>query len=176
VANIPPPVIATEVPGSYLTAAVWNANIYNGLTYNLNRPHFVARQATAQSFTSGTNTVVTWDNIDVDSYGGYNGSVDATKYTVQAAGWYLISYAICWANNTTGNRAVYVQKNGSSLTGSWSSAAASSSYPTCNSVFRALCAVGDTLQIVAQQGSGGSLSTANPGVGGPWWSVIWDHA
>jgi hypothetical protein len=169
-------VIATEVPGNYLTSALWNANIYNGLTYNLNRPHFVARQATAQSTANSTDTTITWDNVDVDSYGGYNGSVDATKYVIQAPGWYTVTYNICWANNSTGWRAVYLRKNGNGLTGSWSSTAASSSYPTCNAVFRVLCAAGDTLQIVAQQGSGGSLSTANPGVGGPWWSLIWDHA
>lgn len=171
-----PPVPYTWRPGNIVSAALLNSQLQAGLTYLLNPPHFVVRQSTAQAFTTGTNTNVSWDTVDTDPYSGFNSGVDPTRYVVQAAGWYVATYVICWANNTAGNRSVFLQRNGSSLPGSWSSAAPSNSYPTVSGTFRVQCAAGDYLQVAAQQGSGGSLSTANPGVGQSWWSLRWDHA
>ncbi|WP_030237925.1 hypothetical protein [Streptomyces sp. NRRL S-350] len=116
-----------------------------------------------------------WDTVDTDTYGGFNPSVDATKYRAQQPGTLDVAYNICWANNSNGFRAVFLQKNGSGLPGSWCSAPASTYYPTCGGFFRVPVAAGDTLQVIVQQGSGGALSTAAPGQGAPWWSIRWSH-
>jgi hypothetical protein len=175
-ANPSVPTLASEIPGNNITSALWNGNVYNGLTYALGAPLFVARQQNAQSFNSGTNTPVTWDTIDIDQYGGFNAAVDATKYTVQQPGWYEVLYNVAWANNSTGARSAFLIKNGANQPGSWYTyAAAASNYPTCSGSFRLKCAVGDAIQVSVQQTSGAALSTANPGVGGPWWSVLWCH-
>jgi hypothetical protein len=170
------PALPDRASGLRLTAAIYKADVTDAVNFLANPPHFVVRQTAVQAFTNNTNTNVIWDTVDVDSYSGFNAASDATAYMVQVSGWYVVTYAICWANNTTGNRSAYLQRAGVQQPGSWTSSAPSNSFPTVSCTFRVQCTAGDSLQVTAQQGSGGSLSTTNPGVGQTWWSVRWDHA
>lgn len=146
------------------------------LAFLQNPPLFIVRQVNPQTIANNTNTNIAWDTPDTDTYNGFNAGVDNTKYVAQVAGYYDAKYVVCWAPNTTTHRAVYLQRNGSQVAGSWNNFQPADGAATCAGTFTVFLAVGDFLQVAVQQTSGGSLATANPGVGSPWWSLRWSHA
>jgi hypothetical protein len=166
------PALPDRASGLRLTAAIYKSDVTDPVNFVANPPHFVAHQLITQSVANSTATAIVWDVVDVDSYSGFSAGV----YTAQVAGWYSVDYYVCWANNVTGHRATYLQKNGSDVVGSWRSSTPSSSYPTSGGTYRIQLDHLDSVQVLGQQSSGGALLTASPGVGTSWWSIRWDHA
>ncbi|MEU4296336.1 hypothetical protein [Kitasatospora aureofaciens] len=170
------PTLASEVPGNYLTSALWNANVYNGLTYLLNRPMFEGYQSAAQSIANGSLTAVAIDTNLVDTYGGHSTTTNNSRYTCQtgAAGWYLVTCAAGFTANANGARALEIHKNGTAVKLGY--AGTDDSRTDIAAALQATAivqlAVGDYLEGYVYQTSGGALST-NPVATGM--TVIWMH-
>lgn len=160
--NLPVPVPASVVPGTFMTAALWNANVYNGLTFLLNPPDFVGVQNTAQSIPSGAWTAVSLDTSQIDSYGGHSNVTNSSRYTAQVAGWYTCCGVSEMATNASGDRAVRLQVNGTAvkgaaaLVGPYSGNGVALPTPTRDVYLN----VGDYVEVATFQTSGGALSTA----------------
>lgn len=128
-ANLAVPTPASEVAGNLITGALWNANVYNGLTFLLNPPIFLGYQASGQGFTSGTGTAVTMDSEILDTYGGHSTTTNTSRYTAQVAGTYLVWGGAC-VNGATSQTYIagYICKNGTEVTGSRGMLPANSSH------------------------------------------------
>lgn len=171
------PTPAQVVPGNFLTAALWNANIYNGLTFLLNPPIFHGVQISAQSLATSTWTAIALDSTTVDSYGGHSNTTNNSRYVAQVAGWYQVSGVFAINTNVTGFRAARLQVNGTAL-------AASNAYTnnmgsnntTVNTPTRLVFLnVGDYVELAGWQNSGGSLSTTVLTEFASALNVLWVH-
>lgn len=109
-----------------------------------------------------------------DNWNGHNNVTNNTRYTVQVAGTYRVSGSIMWSTNSTGIRAINLQKNGTALNGIdvFVNAGASNNTSTPLPASNIFCAVGDYLELGGFQNSGGSLNTA---VLGTYMSVEFLH-
>jgi hypothetical protein len=85
------PAAATENPGNYITSALWNTQITNGVySFVFNPPYFKGSATTTQSISSGTSfSAITLTGSITDTEGGWSTSAP-TVYTVQTPGRYLI--------------------------------------------------------------------------------------
>lgn len=163
------PSIATEVPGNFITSALWTAQVgalmqwligsgSNGL------PMFFGYQATAQAVASGTTgAAITIDTEVIDTDGGHSTVTNASRYTCQVAGYYLVWGSVSWVTNATEERITYYQKNGSTIPGGSSVQAnpVTSAHATVipGTIMILPMAVGDYFEVWGSQVSGGSLNT-----------------
>ncbi|MET8624530.1 hypothetical protein ABZW30_12365 [Kitasatospora sp. NPDC004669] len=171
------PTPASVVPGGYDTAALWNANVYNGLQFLLNPPLFEGYQSAAQSVANGSVTAIGIDTTTIDTYGGHSNTTNNSRYTCQtgAAGWYQVIACLGFAANANGSRALELHKNGTVIKLGYDG-----SDNTRIDIAGALqataliqLAVGDYVEAFAYQTSGGSLATNAVATG---MTVIWKHA
>lgn len=155
------PVMATEVPGNFVTGALWNAQVGGLGNFALNVPRFRGYQTAAQSILDNTWVSLLIDTEEFDTEGGHSITTNTSRYTCQVAGTYLVSGAVGFVTNTTGNRAVRLALNGSAIHGTFvktlPAAGGSSGLTT---VGYAVMAVGDYVEVQGNQNSG----TASPGL------------
>jgi hypothetical protein len=159
--NLPVPIPASEVPGNFITSALWNANVYNGLTFLLNPPLFIGQQAIAQSFANQTWSTVSFDTTIVDSYGGHSNTTNSSRYTAQVAGWYTVAGLFVTQGGSNNIRAARINVNGTAVVGTDGySYPNGSSYETsaASAVRDVYLNVGDYVELGCWQGSGGALS------------------
>lgn len=176
--NLPIPTPASEVPGNFITGALWNANVYNGLTFLLNPPVFVGVQNTAQSVGNTGWTGLSLDTSPLDSYGGHSNVTNNSRYVAQVAGWYTACGVFAPVANSSGFRAARLQVNGNPVL-------AGASYVIANGTSEGgvvtptkdvFLNVGDGIEVAGWQNSGGSLSTAlDVDLRSGLW-VRWSHA
>ncbi|WBP87036.1 hypothetical protein [Kitasatospora cathayae] len=174
--NLPVPAPSQQSPGNFITGALWNANVYNGITFLSTPPLFVGTQGTAQSIPSNTVTALAIDTTAVDTYGGHSNTTNNSRYTAQVAGWYLVIGTASWAASATGSRNVAIAKNGTFVSPAQSGIDASRTDINQTVQVSALVslAVGDYVQAQVYQSTGGALSTNASGNCGL--SVFWLHA
>ncbi|MFI6117484.1 hypothetical protein [Kitasatospora sp. NPDC051164] len=171
------PTIASEVPGNYVTSALWNANVYNGFQFLLNRPFFEGYQSAAQSIANTSLTNIAIDTTITDTNGGHSNVTNNSRYTCQAgtAGWYRITVSLGFTANAAGSRLIEIHKNGAAVkliqAGNDSSRTDINAALQCSAVVQ--LAAGDYLEGCAYQTSGGALST-NPNNTGM--TVIWEKS
>jgi len=163
------PVSYTAATGNFLTAALWNAQVRDANTFFSAPPSFRAYATVAQSILDNTWVSLNLDTEQFDNYGGHSTSTNTSRYTCQVAGIYQVTGIASYASNGTGNRAVRLTLNGNAVAGSFvkvPAAIPSASAAVHTSALVAL-AVGDYIEVQANQNSG----TASPGlstsVGGP---------
>lgn len=144
--------------------------IYNGAAWaeigiiGTSLPRVSATRNTAQSIANNTgNVLVSWsvENYDV---GGMFSATSTTLATIPAGkgGLYLVSVAIEFDTNSTGYRALYLNRNGSTQTRQ--TVTAISGNPTrVESTTIMNCAAGDTISIGVFQNSGGNLNINSAG-------------
>ncbi len=119
------------------------------------------RRTAFQQIPHGTPTPVAFDYEDVDSVGSYS-AANPTRYTAQSgyAGWYQVSGGSGWASNATGSRGCWWRKNGVDIQGSYSiHPSASGTIATAARVILVQLAVGDYVELIVFQTSGGPLNT-----------------
>lgn len=170
------PVMLTEVPGNFITGALWNAQVGALGNFTIGVPFFSGYQVSTQSITNNTWTAVTLDSEYFDDDGGHSTVTNTSRYTCQVAGRYVITGTVFFSPNATGLRGSKITKNGTTVTGSTSFLAAA---PSVGST--ALCtipvqlAVGDYVEVFAWQGSGGALSTLSSADGCCVLTAQWVH-
>lgn len=163
-ANLPLPVPASEQAGNLITGALWNANVFNGLTYLLNPPIFVATQSTTQTASNGAWFVVGFDTEQVDTYNGHSTTTNNSRYVCQQAGYYDVCGVAVAGANATGVRAARISLNGGANPVAGASCmvatAGSSSFTgICTPVRTIYLNLNDYIELGLYQTSGGNLVT-----------------
>ena len=150
-----PPV--TPVP-SPITSAWLNANVRDAIGF-LSFPPVLKAHTTTGSVANSSLTspaVVSPATVDVDTYGGYS----AGTYTAPVAGRYLVAGQVNFAtSSTTATYACGIRVNGSTV--SWGAAvrfAGTTLAGGASVTKRVRLNAGDTVQLIAAQNTGGSLS------------------
>lgn len=161
--TLPFPTLAQAIPGNTVTSALWNANVFNGLTFLGNVPLAVVNQATIQSIPNGSPTALSYDATQLDTYGGHSNTVNPSRYVCQQAGWYFVKAGVVWStSSTSANRGIQLYKNGTAYPYSWTVNLAVGNFNNSGVETAALVqlAVGDYVEAWVVQNSGGALSTA----------------
>ena len=129
-------------------------------------PAFRLYQSTPQTITTATNTALLFDSEDLDTDNGHSTVTNTSRYTATVAGWYMVTGTLQIAHNTTGNRIVFIRKNGSTTinqVGRQTSSATNTLGLQIGTMVY-LNGTTDYLELMAFQSSGGNLDTltANP--------------
>lgn len=171
------PTPASEVPGNLITSTLWNANVYNGLTFAFNPPVFQGYQTATQSITTGGgSTAIAIDTSVLDTYAGHSNTTNNSRYTAQQSGYYLVIGSVGLGGNATGNRICQVNKNGTNvplgIVVGLAPAAGNGTQLQCVALVQ-LNGTTDYVEVGVNQTSGSSLTTSGTGTG---MTVIWVHA
>lgn len=161
-ANLPVPVPASEQAGNLITGALWNANVYNGLSYLLSPPAFSGYQSSAQTFTNNAQTALLLDSEALDSYNGHSTTSNTSRYVAQVTGYYFVFGTITWVTNTTGVRVCFLAKNGTAVNGAYGGLANTTFNATAMTAGVVQLNSGDYVETWGIQNSGGGLATQTP--------------
>ena len=159
------PVMPTEAPGNYDTAALFNATIKALGDWVLGPPVFSGYQASAQSIANNLFTPATLDTELIDTDFGHSTVTNTSRYTFQVAGLYVAWGMAAFATNATGTRASKFITNGTTpIIGSETLyLPATTASPTAPTTAFIQAAVGDYVELNIFQNSGGALSTNSNG-------------
>lgn len=160
-ANLPVPVPRTFTVGETEVGSYLNS-LRDSLNFLLNPPAATLVQVTtATSLTTSTWGPIGFDSSTFDNYGGHSNSTNNSRYTIQAAGKYLVSGAVSFTGSTVNARGAKVEKNGAVVQGPYSLHAATTSRSMSESTsgFIIPCSVGDYLELFGFQDTGGGLNT-----------------
>lgn len=173
--NLPVPAERTWSVNDIVGGALLNSNLRDGINFLLNPPTAQVSQTATQSLANTTFTPISFDVNILDTYGGHSTTVNNTRYTAQVAGIYQVSGIVTFASNSTGDRAAEIGKNGSGISYSTTGFRASTGTVTGVPVPGILItlAVGDYVEILGWQSSGGALSTQT---GASSMFILWVHA
>jgi hypothetical protein len=117
--------------------------------------------SSAQTITSGTNQVLTFDTNRFDqgtSTPQHSTSSNTSRLTCQQAGIYCINGAIDWVQNSTGDRGCYIRLNGTTYIALDNRQAGSATDPRQVVSTLYYLSAGDYVELVANQTSGGNLN------------------
>lgn len=168
---------ATEAPGNLITGAVWNAQVRDAINFLTYPPIFLASSTVTTSVTNRVWTPVTLNTTLVDTYTGFNAA--NSSYVAPVNGWYFCSGTVAWPSSGVGVRATAFYKNGAAY-----SPGAFGMLPSTNSGFLAqgvqalqllYLAVGDYVQLMTSQDSGGTLSTGSFAYLPTSMQIFWTH-
>ncbi|WP_037616471.1 hypothetical protein [Streptomyces aureus] len=174
------PVVATEVPGNFISAALWTAQVSATMNFLMGTgtngvPRFRGYQTSVQSLADNTWTSLTLDTEAFDSDNGHSTSTNTSRYVVQVAGTYAVTGVAAFAANATGNRAARIAVNGTSIAGSFVKTLAATASHSSGVATHAqvACAVGDYIEVMGLQTSGAALNTSAASdvacAMGVWW-------
>jgi hypothetical protein len=116
--------------------------------------------STTQSIANNTSTIVTFDSENFDTDGFHSTSTNTGRITIPTglAGKYLVTFSFLWAQNGTGIRTANIFKNGANVYGVGEQSGNASVFAGPNGAVIIDCAVGDYLELVVFQSSGGALN------------------
>jgi hypothetical protein len=169
------PVMATETPGTYWTAALVNAQIRDPMNFLLGVPRFRGYAATTQSISDSTWTSLSIDTEVVDSDAGHSTVTNTSRYVCQVAGTYLLAGTSAFAANATGNRAARLAINGIAIPGSFVKTLAATVTHSSATLTTAIApmSVGDYVEVQGYQSSGSALSTSAASDVAPSLLAVW---
>jgi hypothetical protein len=169
----------TAVVGNFLTAALWNAQVRDGLTFLTHVPVFKGTQTAAQPITNGNGNyqAILLDSETIDTDGGHSTTTNTSRFTAQTAGTYAISGTVAYVQNTTGTRAVGITVNGSIAAQSVSPTLTTANTWSGQVFALVTLAVGDYVELQTWQNSGANpLNTNNAAGLNSALSVFWVSA
>lgn len=97
----------TWVAGEHPTAAQFNANIRDNVSFLANPPACRVYRATSQSITNNSLTVVTFDTERYDTDSMHSTSSLTSRITINTAGIYVVSAHIVWQADTDYTRRLF---------------------------------------------------------------------
>lgn len=156
------PAPPTRTAGTRLTGAIWQADVTDSVNFLTSPPLFVGTQAAVQSIPNFAWSVVTLDTTQTDPYVGHSNTVNSSRYTAKAAGWYTVCGVAALTANGTGGRAARIQVNGSPIAGGangFSLPASGNAVAVATPTRDVFLNVGDYVETAVWQGSGAALST-----------------
>lgn len=122
---------------------------------------FVGRLTAAQTLTTAVQAALLLDTEEADSASGHSTVTNTSRYLMQTLGWHIVSLTVTFAANATGNRLLTVGVNGTGPAGRQviqAPAGAANSTALTLTVPVQCTVVGDYVEILAQQTSGGNLN------------------
>lgn len=140
----------------------FNTNIRDVLNFLLAKPILRCRQTVSQNITTGgAFQPVTFTTEDVDSSGMHSTVSNTSRATAVYPGWYVTAGGLCWPANATGQRALGWAVNGTSVNGADTSIQGFTGLTNRQAArtIRVFLNVGDYLELMAFQNSGGTLAT-----------------
>lgn len=160
------PVIRVWSSGEVVLASYFSNNINAPLSFLLAPPIFQGRQTVAQSLTSGSYTALTLDAEDVDSANGHSTSSNTSRYTAQYAGWANVQGACAVSSSAAGRRLAKLRLNGvTDVNGSAVPifSGITNTIKVATPLMKVFFNVGDYVETMGAQESGGALNTAVTG-------------
>lgn len=156
--------------------ASWGDDVRAALSFLANPPACRVTNSGTQSIAASTWTVLTFNTEAFDTDGLHSTVTNTGRLTIVTAGIYVVTAAVSFATNATGDRYVGIRKNGTGTVGpteGGEGGPASASNPSYRN-FAALvrCAAGDWLEVVAFQTSAGALNSI-VGDGMPMFAATW---
>jgi hypothetical protein len=160
-------VTAPFQPGNRLTEERLNVGQLIGrVVAQLKRTSTQSISNTGSSAAPSTADAIAWEAADLNLLGGWDDTVNPSRYTPQVSGWYELSGGISFATTTSGGkRGGGWYKNGSAVDGGRSQIITNSttaSGPTAvpmRTIVVDLDGVTDYVQLMATQTSGDALGT-----------------
>ena len=133
-----------------------------GVTRSSAAPHVRVTHSTTQSIAHNTQTALAFDTETYDVGGLHDNSTNNSRLTATVAGLYVISGSVNFALSAGGTRRMAaIRFNGTLNVGHNTSPVTASNWtPTTASAHYRL-AVGDYVELMADQDTGGALSTNN---------------
>lgn len=155
------PATRTWTAGEVVLESHFNTNIRDVFNFLLAKPIAELRQIVSQNFTTGTTAAVTFTAEDVDSSGMHSTSVNTSRATAVYPGWYRGGGGPTFASNATSMRYTFLGVNGTAVNASVGSMQGSSANDNALTVRSkmAFLNVGDYMELLALQSSGGTLAT-----------------
>jgi hypothetical protein len=156
------PVEITWTTGQVVTAAQLNSNLRDAVNFLLSWPVCELRQTVAQSVANNTDTPLSMDAEEIDTDNMHSTVTNTSRVTAQTAGRFQLSGGTSYASNTTGRRAASYRLNGAPMLGTQAAITAAGATADVQPTGRTLTTylnVGDYVELVAYQDSGGSLNT-----------------
>lgn len=129
------------------------------------KPIAQLRQTTLQTLTTATYTPIQFQSeafdLDPDSVGGHDTAVDNTRFTARYPGYHIASGLITYAASGAGARHAGWRVNGTDVPGSYLSANPTAADVTgaAPHVMRVFLNIGDYIELIGYQTSGGNLQT-----------------
>lgn len=136
-------------------------------TNNVGRvPQVRVWRSTSQLLATGTLTPITFDTEIYDYYPAgfteqHSTSANTERLTCRVPGLYSIGGSVTWDNNAVGQRQLNLRVNGTDVFAVTLNAATGFQTDSINSHYR--LAVGDYVELLAWQTSGGNLNAATSG-------------
>jgi len=171
------PVEMTAVAGAVLTAAQWNSNVRDAINFIIAPPLALLRQTVSQSIANGAWVPVNLDTEDLDRDNAHSTVTNTSRYTAQTAGYYSYQGCAHHGINTTGIRSAVWRPNGGAATTyknklqvPASPAGTTTAVLTHATFFQN---VGDYVELMCFQNSGGALSLYVTDEGNPSMNALW---
>lgn len=166
--------IPTVTAGEYIDTPDWNA-LADSINFLANRPACRVHNSANISVPNATDTILTFNTESFDTASMHSTSVNTGRITCTAAGIYVVTAVAQFAANATGARSMGLIVNG--LAGTFYNfaqapvnSAAGATRLVVTDIIK--LAVGDHVQVVAYQTSGGALNVEAFGRS-PSFSAVW---
>ena len=164
----------TWVAGEILTASNMNTHVRDNTSWlGTDKPHCRVRNSAALLIANTTTTALTFDTEDFD-VGAMHSTVTSTdRITVPTggAGAYLCGMGVDWATNSAGYRQIFIRTNGTTTIVA-EALPVTTAAAICHQVIVTIAslAVGDYIQMIVNQSSGGNLNVLSSAA---WTPVAW---
>lgn len=170
------PTAYTWTVGEQVTAAKMNAYLRDAVSFLLARPYVRLLHGATQTIATGTATALDFTTEADDADGMHSTTTNPHLVTVQTAGVWTFTVAAPWAANGAGKRECWIRRNGVSIfaADAKNASAAINHAHSVTASFR--CSVGDTVEAVVQQTSGGNLNIDNTVLGGQRLTGLWERS
>lgn len=175
------PLPANGVAGVDISAAFWNNQVRDAITFLANPPICEASQTVAQAIATNTPTPINFDTNIVDTYNGHSTVTNISRYTAQVAGWYSLGGVVVFAANAGGTlRSALWAVNGTLVNGGAANQLPGGSSTRAAAIAAADIEVflnaGDFVTLNGQQDVGANLNTAVASPNSSRMSIRWVHA
>lgn len=138
-----------------------NTDLRDGLNFLLaGKPLAILGKNGSQSITHNVSANVTWDLETVDRDSGHSTVTNNSRYTAQTAGWYRVQGSVLWASSGTGIRDCGFLTNGSIQSHAFTGVGSSIANTCMQNEGLILLSVGDYVEFLVYQNSGGALSVS----------------
>lgn len=168
----------TWAAGDYPTAAYFNQEIRDNVSFLANPPACRVTNTAVQSVGNAAWTAMTFDTELFDTDSMHSTSSNTSRITATTAGLYLFTGAIAWTANATGQRGCAFRKNSSGTnnptdSGSLYTAVTNTTATYTPAAMLIKLAAADYVELVGYQSSGGPLNTADQTLGFHYFAAVW---
>lgn len=135
-------------------------------------PAVRATNSMNESIPNASYTTLTFDTNAYDNAGMHSTSTNTSRLTAPISGVYDVTGSVVWAGSTTGDRFLYIRKNGSSDV-AFSAVAIAAGYTSEEATTQVRLSAGDYLELQVYQGNGTALNIENFGDYSPQFAMHW---